>query len=205
MIPFLRRGEYDVFVNGSRVGMMRSAQQQAWFLGPAFAQGAPNTFTVRRTGGVTPKATWKQSVQSRGGAFGVGWVLEPKGPVPPRLTPGGGLGGVASIRGGSGSNLQIDPGVVLVWSGGSVRGTVPDAGLGVAFDAGGVRNEVFVPYQGQPKRSEITVNQAHRLSNRSLAESKFKELAQNINLDYAAGGRFEAKRYTNVGAFWSAV
>ena len=205
MIPFVRRGDYEVTVNGSRVGFMRSAQTQLWFLGTSFVGSAPTTFTVRRTGNVTPKPAWKNAVQSRGIAFGIGWILERRGPVPPRLKPGGGLGGLASIRGGDGSLLQIDPGVVLIWRGGAVRGAVPDVGIGLAFDAGSARTEVFVPVQGQSSNTHITVKHAHRLSDRDAAEQKFRQVAQNQNLDWTGGARFEARRYTTTQSFWSAI
>ncbi|HCH66970.1 MAG TPA: hypothetical protein DFR83_29475 [Deltaproteobacteria bacterium] len=205
MIPFVRRGEYEVTVNGSRVGFMRSAQKQMWFLGSQFVGGAPTTFTVRRMGNITSKSVWKNMVQSGGVAFGIGWILERRGPVPPRLKPGGGLGGLASVRGGGGSLLQIDPGVVLIWRGGSVRGAVPDVGIGLAFDAGSTRNEVFVPYQGQSNNTQITVKHAHRTTDRDAAEQQFRQVAQNQNLDWSSGARFDARRFTSAPSFWSVI
>jgi hypothetical protein len=205
MIPFLRRGAYTVLVNGTPAGFVRSARRQFWFLDARFASGAPDTFTLVRDGELPVKPAWKAQVKASGISFRRGWILSKKGPVPPALIQGRGrLPRTGGMRAGSGAVLQIDPGVVAVWSGRSAGGSTPDVGFGLAYTVGGAVHEVFVPRRGQTDQTEITVDHSRRLSDRDAAEKEFLRVTQGQNLAYADGGLFLATSYAMAQGFWTA-
>lgn len=209
MRPLIAPGEYDIYVDDTLAGFLWAGPRLAWFLGPPWDSGRPDTFRLSRTGRTSGQAAWKARVRASGLSFARGNLGEPGGDVPAGLRPSGVAFELPILDtnpdDGQGY-LQIDPGVIGVWRGGSPRlASTPDHGFGyVATDGPQRFVEAFVPLDGAQAATEVTLKVLVRSHHALDAQRAFRSRTQAAELDFDASQSVSVRDYRLAGAFWRA-
>ena len=203
MRSMLRAGQYEVTVNGARAGFVRVGRALLWSLSDPWQGGRPSALSVRRTGPLLDLPDWRQEVARSGLAFRRGLVVTADGGVPSEARGGGGLMAMGPGGGGGGNILQLDPGVVGLWSGGGGRRSgSPTLGYGYVKGALQGQTEVFVPLRGTSRVEALTVAMLRSVPDATAVARTFQRLTGEVELDYGRGGQWKVVEFTAPQRFW---
>ena len=101
--------------------------------------------------------------------------------------------------------MQLDPGVVTVWSPGNF-GDKPDIGYGcIEVRANGNRIESWVAVKGASPQAGVRIERVWRGSSRMEAQARFRSLTRDAELDYDSAMRSVPTDYTSYMTFRNAV
>ena len=210
MQPLITTGTFAVRVAGTETARLRAtADGQQWYLGSQWASGSPDTIELRRTNSVPGNArNWLRRAHAELQPFTRGEIctLEQTFPAYLRNSPSNLSFGVLDV-----SNLpavawmQLDPGVVTVWSPGYF-GERPDIGYGcIEVRANGSRIESWVGLKGVTPQTSVRIERAWRGSSRVQIQARFRELTEGVELAYSSAMRSLPISYSSYATFRNAL
>mgnify|MGYP000158872253 CR=1 FL=1 len=210
MQPLITTGVFSVVVGGHETGRLRATSSgQQWYLGSQWASGSPDTVELRRTSGIAGNADkWLERAHADLRPFARGEVcrLDRMFPSYLRSDQDGLAFGILDESPDPASEwMQLDPGVVTIWSPGHY-GNRPDIGYGcIEVRADGSRIETWVAVEGASPQTGVRIERVWRGSNRMRAQEKFRTLTRGVPLAHHTAMRSIPTVYTSYMAFRNAV
>jgi len=209
MQPLITTGVFSVRTGGQESARLRAtATQQQWYLGKLWASGSPDTVELRRiSSSVGSVSDWLDEAHSELRPLARGEVCQLNRTFPSYLRNSEGLAfGILDHSPDPTSEwMQLDPGVVTIWSPGHYANR-PDLGYGcIEVRADGSRIETWVGIEGMSPQSGVRIERAWRGTNRMQAQQRFRDLTKGVRLDYSNAMRSIPSVYTSFRAFRNAV
>ena len=210
MQPLITNGAFAVSVAGTQTGrLLATSERQLWYLGSQWASGSPDTIELTRTTNLTGNPDkWLERAHAALKPLGRGEICALSRSFPNYLRTSQAsmdFGILDDSPGLATAWMQLDPGVVTVWSPG-FHGDKPDIGYGcIEIRANGSRIESWVALKGVTPKTRVRIERAWRGSNRLKTQARFRALTKDVALDYDSAMRSVPTEYSSYIAFRQAI